>query len=30
MKVLRRIRSNHSGNLENVLPDFQRKYVRGQ
>jgi probable F420-dependent oxidoreductase len=29
MKVLQRLRSNHSGNLENVLPDFQRKYARG-
>jgi probable F420-dependent oxidoreductase len=29
MKVLQRIRSNHSGNLENVLPDFRRKYARG-
>jgi len=25
MKVIQRLRSNHSGNLENVLPDYQRK-----
>lgn len=29
MKVIQRLRSNHSGNLENVLPDYQRKRALG-
>lgn len=29
MKVLQRLRSNHSGNLENILPDFMRKTQLG-
>jgi len=29
MKVIQRLRSNHSGNLQNVLPDFQRKTALG-
>ncbi|MFA5630181.1 MAG: TIGR03617 family F420-dependent LLM class oxidoreductase [Porticoccaceae bacterium] len=29
MKVIQRLRSNHSGNLQNVLPDFQRKTKLG-
>lgn len=29
MKVIQRLRSNHSGNLDNVLPDFLRKTQLG-
>lgn len=29
MRVIQRLRSNHSGNLENVLPDFLRKKKLG-